>query len=878
MIPSTKTPHYTPLLLLGLIILFAPGLALTNLILGRGDTFLYFYPYWEAAAAALHAGRLPWWNPHLFMGAPLLANSQMGFFYPLNWPLWYLLPIPYATKATIILHLWLAALGTYTAARRVWHLNHLPALYAATLFTLGGYLTAQIEHINQLQGIAWLPWFFLVWAATHRPPYQRLLGLALLFTLQLLAGHSQTTFLTGMTLGFWWLARFPRSDKAARHLWFTDILLLAGAALLALPLAAPQLIPTLELTNLSARQGGLSWHEVVSFSWHPLIIPRALLPAYNQSLFTEYVAFFPLTTLLLAGYALTTPAPNHHPNLKPLAFLALLGLLLALGRFNPLYLLLGRLPGFNLFRVPARWLLLYAFATPLLAAHALQNISHLSTSAKNRWPLLPLLALATLASLAPFLGRIIPFPPESPPELPNLLTYTLWLLELALFFALINIPALHKRLGLKPLLTLLTFFSLFLASRALPYNNLTTPNAYFEKRPPVLRLQASAATDNGRADRFLSMSPIFFDPGDLADIHLLYDDQLPPAAVHDYIVALKHQAVIGPNLSMVHNLYAVDGFDGGILPLGRYRDWSRLFLPNNTGTTDGRLRENLTSLPPANWLDAMNARYLITDKVGDLWHEGIFFDRQLPLTITHPTAAVAYFPPFPATGLRLLTPAPQNAPPLTITFADNSTLTATPQPIAPGIATLSWPNPAQLTAITITHPLTTSWPLQAITLINNTDNSFQPLTLGHYRLLHSGDVKIYDNLDVLPPAFLVYDWSTTTSPATALPLLQQPTFDPRHTAIIETDVYPPPPPNTLPLTPSQQHDHVTLTQHTPEHLTITATTPTSATLILTDAYYPGWQATRNQQPTPIYPANILWRALHLPPGTHTITMTYHPLP
>ena len=44
------------ILLGGVLLLFFHKMAFSNLILGRGDTFLYFYPYWEAAAAALKAG------------------------------------------------------------------------------------------------------------------------------------------------------------------------------------------------------------------------------------------------------------------------------------------------------------------------------------------------------------------------------------------------------------------------------------------------------------------------------------------------------------------------------------------------------------------------------------------------------------------------------------------------------------------------------------------------------------------------------------------------------------------------------------------------------------------------------------------------------
>ena len=92
---SRRALRILPLLaLLSLVLVFFNKMAFTNLILARGDTFLYFYPYWHAAAEALRAAALPLWNPHLFMGAPLLANSQIGFFYPLNWPVWLLLPTP----------------------------------------------------------------------------------------------------------------------------------------------------------------------------------------------------------------------------------------------------------------------------------------------------------------------------------------------------------------------------------------------------------------------------------------------------------------------------------------------------------------------------------------------------------------------------------------------------------------------------------------------------------------------------------------------------------------------------------------------------------------------------------------------------------------
>ena len=76
------------LALLIIILIFFSKIAFSNLVIARGDTFLFFFPYWEAASMALKQGILPIWNDSLFMGAPFLANSQVGLFYPLNWPVW----------------------------------------------------------------------------------------------------------------------------------------------------------------------------------------------------------------------------------------------------------------------------------------------------------------------------------------------------------------------------------------------------------------------------------------------------------------------------------------------------------------------------------------------------------------------------------------------------------------------------------------------------------------------------------------------------------------------------------------------------------------------------------------------------------------------
>src|SRR5690606_19419704 len=57
-------------------------------------------------------------------------------------------------------------------------------------------------------------------------------------------------------------------------------------------------------------------------------------------------------------------------------------------------------------------------------------------------------------------------------------------------------------------------------------------------------------------------------------------------------------------------------------------------------SVDGRLREILAKpecrgacLPDARWLDLTNTRYLLTDKVYDLWHEDVAYDTQFTLSL-----------------------------------------------------------------------------------------------------------------------------------------------------------------------------------------------------------------------------------------------------
>lgn len=881
--------YLVPLLALSLaILLFFHRLAFSGLIFGRGDTLLYFYPYWQAAARSLfEAGRIPLWNSSLFMGAPFLANSQAGLLYPLNWLFWALLPAPYAVSGSILLHLLIAGWGAYLAARRCYGVSVTGALPAGLLYALGGYLTAQVEHVNQLQGLAWLPWYFAAWGdgSAFAGDRRSRLRLALMWSgiaaLQFLAGHTQSLFISLIGFSTWLLATvlLTESEGNRRVAWSRGamaLLALVVSLALALGLAAAQLLPTLELTQLSSRQGGLPLNEALSFSLNPLLLAQSLLPSYGQALFSEYIAFLPITALLLAVIGAWAWRDNRRMVI-PLLVLALLGLSFALGRFNPFYVLLAHLPGFDLFRAPARWLALYALALAFLAAIGWQRVQIGRIDRRALWVGPAMIVLLILwGGLAPRLAASLPIAGDFPIAAPTLWTWAGRLLELALaLFLLLLWPRIaQRRSSLQaPATLVLALVVLFLASRSLPYNHLTTPAAFFELRPTPARLMAysdcrfypeSCGQPPGRV---LSLSEIFFDLGDQTEIEGAYAGRLPESALFDYLVATKHKEVLSPNLPLTYDLASVDGFDGGILPLQAYTQLMSATL--QVDSSDGRLREYLDAIPEARWLDMFNSQYLVTDKVGDEWHEGVFFDRQHPVELAPGDgAAVGYIPAYEATELWLLVAGGEGNVHLGI--SGGQTQEVTPEQVAGKVWRVRFPQPMIPAMLEMQASENgPGWQIEGLALVDSRDGTFQPLVPGNYRLLLSGDVKMYENLDVLPRAYVVHSWSWQPDTQAAVNYLGSATFDPRREAVIAGE-------GEAVSLASDDADSVSFERYEPEQAWLSVSTGEPGLLVLSDAYYPGWTATIDGNEAEILQVNGLFRGLFVPAGQHEVRFEFAP--
>jgi hypothetical protein len=889
------------LALLALVLAFFWKLTFTNLIIARGDIFYYFYPYRDFAAQAVREGRVALWNPYLFMGAPFMANSQSGFFYPFNLLMSWL-DTTRAISWTIVLHIFIAASGAYLFARLIMRLSIAAALLAAISFGLGGYLGTQIEHVNQLQGLAWIGWIFLAYEIARRRNSEfglrnvTWIPLAILITLQLLAGHTQSVFITLVGLSCYMLWQLIESIFAERpHGWRNYLLLvtryllpLVLAVLIAVALSAIQLLPTLELTRNSARSGGLPTNLAVSFSLDPRLLGRALLPDYEGALPAggEFTAFFSVAALMLMTIGVSTWR-RVSTQIRAIAVVAFIGLFFALGGYNPLYYLLLKIPGFDLFRAPARWIVLFAFTGSLLAGVGLDALRARQVSWKS--VLFAVVVIVALLGLVWISVGLTPAGASGPLERPSAQTLVFWIgalaITIAAAFYVLRFTR-HSSLVTFCLLLLATG-ELFLATRQLTYNSrATAPDALLSLRPPVTYL-LQAGQGAAPPDRFLSISDIRFDPGDMTELKSIFGDQLSESAFYDLLVATKMKEILAPNLPLYYRVPAVDGYDGGVLPLKNYIEFQKLFLDSALIQTDGRLREQLKSIPAARWLDLMNARYVITDKVGDQWYDGVLHDLRFVIPLgAGQIVSTTRIPPLRADALSVVYSDPQGAGPLAqieVTFEDGAQrqlevrdqLNETKE--GRSTVRLTWGEPRRVKAVQVTGA--DGLTLHGMALVNSKNGAFQSFVIapeGEFELVHSGDVKIYKNGTVLPRAFEVSAVQFAANDAAALQLMQVEEFDPARTVVVMSDAGNEGQRDGESNPSSSQSLHPSIVSYSPEQVVIDVNALQAGYLVLTDAYYLGWTATVDGQPAVIERADIMFRAVKIPAGQHRVEFRYQP--
>ena len=419
----SRKPHRQNLLWLGLtlgVILFL-HLPLLYSVLDAKDCVTFSYPHSYLLSRALQENSIPLWSQAL--NYPMHAESQGGYTYPLHLLLNSITAPWLAHNLDILIHLLLAAAATYAFIRLKGPRPAFAGL-GALAYALSSHFTIRLGILPFVQGGAFLPIFFLIVALYHRRgDWRWLIGLAIAFGLALLAGHFQFTtyaMLSALAFLIWGIKAESKAELMKR---FSAVV---WVPILGMLIAGVQLIPSGELALASGRSslGDLS---KLDFSWLPpqgvsFIIPQFFGEATHPCVISQhtgaldsyfgagsyfestyYVGIIPLILSLITLGLLKKRGPDRR---LAWFFWALIGvaLILALGKFNPLYCLLNQLPPFGFFRHPLRLLFLVCFGFSVLSAIGGERLLSSGISTRFRNFIILIVPLAVLLVIAGWMG------------------------------------------------------------------------------------------------------------------------------------------------------------------------------------------------------------------------------------------------------------------------------------------------------------------------------------------------------------------------------------------------------------------------------------------------------------------------------------------
>lgn len=363
----------------------------------ESDTVSQFFPWHLTASKAVENGEMPFWNPYNLGGEPLLANIQLAYFYPPNLVLFSIMPAHMVFGFSFYLHILFAGFSTYLLARHL-KLDRYCALASGVIFMFSGYFIGHIYsgHYAQVCAASWLPMIFLLFDITIQKKkwsWGLLLGTAI--GIQFLAGHLQMTLFALGMCGLYFIYFLVTKNLEKRDLKTSSLLLaiLIPGAILAVVLSLIQLIPTYEMISLTTRNEGISYTYAVAYSYPPWSLVSLLLP----NLFGNPVDgnYWNVWSYYEMGFYMGVPALF----LVPLSYISrkdkfvrfftgvgILAMILAMGKYTGIYWILWKVvPGFDVLRVPARFMIITILSVSILSGYGLSNLrAKLSNEQKNR--------------------------------------------------------------------------------------------------------------------------------------------------------------------------------------------------------------------------------------------------------------------------------------------------------------------------------------------------------------------------------------------------------------------------------------------------------------------------------------------------------------
>ena len=330
-----------------------------------GDYSVQHVPWSRFLADSLNSFSLPLWTPFMHSGFPILAEGQIGALYPPNLILFFLLPYEVAYTYNIILHFVLAGIFMYIYARQI-KMGKVGATISVVIFLFGSGYGGCFYGMMSMKVLVWFPLilFFTEKLFEKENLFTGIL-IGVFLSFQILAGYLQIALYSILISTLYFLTHlifyFLRNRGLKKSVAISLYYLLG--AVIAFGLSAAQLFATVELSRFCGRLGhGIEFSMLgsyIPFGLIQLLFPRCT----NYSGEELYVGIIPFFLCLILIFC------KKDRFARFFIFLAIFSLLLAFGKYSPLYVGLIKAIGFYGLRIPSKILFFTAFSLAVLAGY-----------------------------------------------------------------------------------------------------------------------------------------------------------------------------------------------------------------------------------------------------------------------------------------------------------------------------------------------------------------------------------------------------------------------------------------------------------------------------------------------------------------------------
>jgi Bacterial membrane protein YfhO len=865
-------------------------------------------------------GIFPLWNPYLFAGMPHLASIYPGVLYPPNW-LFVVLPPGIAINVVVITTYHLALTGAYRYARCL-EIDRLGAIITGVVFSFGGYMVMSMGQTSNIATAAWLPWILLAIEKLHKRATWRWVALGSIFiSLQFFAGVPQVTWYTALVGGAYFF--FSAVMRPQNQPGWRFIIGALGMAMFGALLSAIQLLPLHEMQQFGGR-AKISYEYFAAFSFPPrqavaLVFPfffgGASSPPYRIPYWGESGIFITcgyvgLLSILL-GLAAVIGA-RKRPLVWFWAGLAMISLTLSFGDYLPFGLnhWLYQIPVYNLFRASFRHTFEFTFSCAVLAGVGANYLSHAGrnrdkkTMALASSVILTAIVIFTLAAYALFgqkLSPNVPKPRQSD-SLLNIETLTPLFFFVASVIALWCFTLRQSKLS-KVLLVLILLADLLAYGHYLEWRAYTFNVADRLADPPTVQ-EIKARENDPNSFRILSYSSQPF--------------------------GTNYEMLNYPNNSIARGLQSANGYD--MLRLQRPSEVL------GDMTSEGVVQNHRSFELAHQGFNLFNIKYLLVernrplDPTSSIVYDGVCFESKSFEQRLISGSRIDLFPEGAiANELAIVSTMSSSThisdgEPIVKISLHTKNRQVIERDLLIGRDTSEWAYDRADVKSDVKHSrarIIESWPvpdqaggfeghrylarlpfekveiekivlqylrpeaeilITRASLYDSTNGLSYPidalrLTPERWRkLANFGAVDLYQNLKSMPRAWFVKRVVVKPSAEVHHSIKEgkdtngQP-FNPTETALLEQedvedhDVPPQPSGSTT-------NAEVVVTRYASQRIHISTRSTGQEFLVLSEVYYPGWEARVDGVKTKIYPVNHALRGILIPPGEHQVEFVY----